>query len=119
MEILYLLYHLIQDMALKVGDIVLAELAPGHYALHRIFRLNKTHVQMLGDGNLNPDPVIRHEDVKVIVKAFLRKGSKTPDYIDGKKFQRYSKVWMKVRPARRWLLAVWRRLPMRVRNRLV
>ena len=104
---------------LKVGDIVLAELAPGRYALHRIFRLNKTHVQMLGDGNLTPDPIIRHEDVKVLVKAFLRKGSKTPDYVDGKKFQRYSKFWMKVRPARRWLLAVWRRLPMSVRNRLV
>ena len=58
-------------------------------------------------------------DVKVLVKAFLRKGSKTPDYVDGKKFQRYSKFWMKVRPARRWLLAVWRRLPMSVRNRLV
>ena len=66
------------DRQLKVGDIVLAELAPGHYALHRIFRLNKSHVQMLGDGNLTPDPIIRHEDVKVFVKAFLRKGSKNP-----------------------------------------
>ena len=87
------------DRPLKVGDIVLAELSPGRYALHRIFRLNKTHVQMLGDGNLTPDPIIRHED--------------------GKKFQRYSKVWMRVRPVRRWLLAIWRRLPMRVRNGLV
>ena len=43
----------------------------------------------------------------------------TYDYVDGKKFQRYSKFWMKVRPARRWFLAVWRRLPMGVRNRLV
>ena len=107
------------DRQLKVGDIVLAELAPGHYPLHRIFRLNKSHVQMLGDGNLTPDPIIRHEDVKVFVKAFLRKGSKIPDYVDGKKFQRYSKFWMKVRPARRWFLAVWRRLPMKVRNGLV
>ena len=107
------------DRPLKVGDIVLAELSPGRYALHRIFRLDDKRVQMLGDGNLTPDPVIRREDVKVFVKAFLRKGSKTPDYVDGRKFQRYSKFWMKVRPIRRWLLAIWRRLPMKVRNGLV
>ena len=107
------------DRPLKVGDIVLAELSPGRYALHRIFRLDDKRVQMLGDGNLTPDPVIRHEDVKVFVKAFLRKGSKTPDYVDGKKFQRYSKFRMQVRPIRRWLLAIWRRLPMKVRNGLV
>ena len=107
------------DRPLKVGDIVLAELSPGRYALHRIFRLDDKRVQMLGDGNLTPDPVIRHEDVKVFVKAFLRKGSKTPDYVDGKKFQRYSKFWMQVSPIRRWLLAIWRRLPMKVRNGLV
>lgn len=107
------------DRPLKVGDIVLAELSPGRYALHRIYRLNKTHVQMLGDGNLSPDPVIRHEDVKVFVKAFLRKGSKKPDYVDGKKFQRYSKIWMKLTPVRRWLLAIWRRLPLGLRNRLL
>ena len=51
------------DRPLKVGDIVLAELSPGRYALHRIFRLDDKRVQMLGDGNLTPDPVIRHEDV--------------------------------------------------------
>ena len=107
------------DRPLKVGDIVLAELSPGRYALHRIFRLDDKHVQMLGDGNLTPDPVIRHENVKVFAKAFLRKGSKTPDYVDGKKFQHYSKFWMQVRPIRRWLLAIWRRLPMKVRNGLV
>ena len=107
------------DRPLKVGDIVLAELSPGRYALHRIFRLDDKHVQMLGDGNLTPDPVIRHENVKVFAKAFLRKGSKTPDYVDAKKFQRYSKFWMQVRPIRRWLLAIWRRLPMKVRNGLV
>lgn len=107
------------DRPLKIGDIVLAELSPGRYALHRIYRLNKTHVQMLGDGNLSPDPVIKHEDVKVLVKAFLRKGSKNPDYVDGKKFQRYSKIWMKVTPVRRWLLAIWRRLPLGLRNRLL
>lgn len=107
------------DRPLKIGDIVLAELSPGRYALHRIYRLNKTHVQMLGDGNLSPDPVIKHEDVKVFVKAFLRKGSKKPDYVDGKKFQRYSKIWMKLTPVRRWLLAIWRRLPLGLRNRLL
>lgn len=108
------------DRPLKVGDIVLSELTPGRYALHRIYRLWDGKVQMLGDGNLTPDPIITEADVKVFAKAFLRKGSKKPDYVDGKKFQMYSKIWTSFSlPQRRWLLAIWRRIPLKLRNHLV
>lgn len=36
----------------KVGDIVLAEVAPQHFVLHRIIRLKNEHITLMGDGNL-------------------------------------------------------------------
>ena len=74
---------------------------------------------MLGDGNINPDPVIPVGNVKLIVKAFIRKNSGKKDFVDGKRFQLYSKVWIKLTPIRRWLLAFWRRMPLGLRNRLL
>jgi len=37
---------------LEVGDIVLAEVHPQHYVLHRIYALDGEHVTLMGDGNL-------------------------------------------------------------------
>ena len=37
---------------LQVGDIVLAEVAPQHYVLHRIYALQGDTVTLMGDGNL-------------------------------------------------------------------
>ncbi|MBO4362627.1 MAG: S24/S26 family peptidase [Paludibacteraceae bacterium] len=43
---------LVRPDALKVGDIVLAEIQPQHYVLHRIYALNGEAVTLMGDGNL-------------------------------------------------------------------
>ena len=37
---------------LQVGDIVLAEIQPQHYVLHRIYALQDEQVTLMGDGNL-------------------------------------------------------------------
>lgn len=37
---------------LHVGDIVLAEVAPERFVLHRIYALNGEQVTLMGDGNL-------------------------------------------------------------------
>ena len=37
----------------SVGDAVLAEIAPRHYVLHRIVKIEGQHVTLRGDGNLN------------------------------------------------------------------
>ena len=43
---------LVQPEALQVGDIVLAEVQPQHYVLHRIYALDGESVTLMGDGNL-------------------------------------------------------------------
>ena len=43
---------LVRPDDLQVGDIVLAEVAPQHYVLHRIYALQGDAVTLMGDGNL-------------------------------------------------------------------
>lgn len=97
---------------LKVGDVVLSELTPGRYALHRLILVNDTHVQMYGDGNLTPDPVIPIGQVKAMAKGFYRKGGARLELVDGWKFRFYSSIWMRMsRFQRKWLLRLWKLVP--------
>ena len=94
---------------LRIGDVVLAEVSYGHYVLHRIIRIDGDLIQMQGDGNLYPDPVIPSVNVKAIAKGFIRNGRNRIDYVDGLYFKTYSIVWMGLRPVRRWILAFFRK----------
>lgn len=105
-----------RDMALltspkniKVGDPVLAEIAPKQYVLHRIININGEHVTLLGDGNLTPEYCLL-SSIKASIDGFYRKGRKKLDRTDGRKWKLYSKIWMMLRPLRRWLLAFYRRI---------
>ena len=105
-----------RDMALltspkniKVGDPVLAEIAPKQYVLHRIININGEHVTLLGDGNLTPEHCLL-SNIKASIDGFYRKGRKKLDRTDGRKWKLYSKIWMEFRPLRRWLLAFYRRI---------
>lgn len=94
---------------LRVGDVVLGQLPDGRYALHRIIGIGDGMIQMLGDGNLTPDPVITEDNVLASAYSFYRKGRTTPDLVTGRKFRIYSSCWMKLRPLRRYLLYIYRK----------
>lgn len=105
-----------RDMALltspkniKVGDPVLAEIAPKQYVLHRIININGEDVTLLGDGNLTPEHCLL-SNIKASIDGFYRKGRKKLDRTDGRKWKLYSKIWMELCPLRRWLLAFYRRI---------
>ena len=97
----------------KVGDPVLAEIAPKHYVLHRIIAIEGDAVTLRGDGN-------RHEehcrlcDVKGAVIGFYRKGRKRLDRTDGLKWRVYSWFWTRLYPLRRYLLAFYSRIWLRI-----
>lgn len=92
----------------QVGEPVLAEVSPRHYVLHRLISIDGENVTLLGDGNLAPE-YCKYSDIKAQVVGFYRKGRKTMDMLDGRKWRYYSWVWMKLRPIRRWILAFYRR----------
>lgn len=94
---------------IHVGDPVLAEINPGVYVLHRIIDINDDDVTLRGDGNLTTENCKRG-DVKGIAVGFYRKGRKHLDKTDGWKWKTYSWLWMRLFPIRRYLLAFYRRI---------
>jgi len=100
---------LVKAHNIQVGDPVLAELSPGHFVLHRIIHIEGDQITLLGDGNLTTESC-RLTDVKASVEGFYRKGRSKLERTDGFKWKAYSFVWMHLRPMRRYLLAVYRRL---------
>lgn len=90
---------------LNIFDIVLAEVAPKRYALHRIIQLQGDNVTLLGDGNITPEHCQKKD---IIAKAVLfnRKGKKHPDNPESRKWRCYAWCWHQLRPVRRYLLAL-------------
>ena len=94
---------------LKRGDVVLAEIAPQVYVLHRLIHRDGDYLTLKGDGNAYGTESCQVKDVIGIAIGFLRKGRTTPDLVTSKKWRIYSALWMRLDPIRRWLLAIYRR----------
>lgn len=93
----------------KVGDPVLAEVGPKHFVLHRIISIQGDDVVLRGDGNLGTEQC-KLKDVQGAVIGFYRKGRETLDRTDGLKWRIYSWFWTRLFPIRRYLLAFYRRI---------
>ena len=92
---------------LKEGDVILAKVEPGRYALHRIVKIDGDDITMYGDGNFSPE-YIKRSDVLAIAKGFYRKGSEKLESVDTTPYIIYWRTWVWLRPVRRYLLLIWR-----------
>lgn len=92
------------------GDVVLAEDRPSHYVLHRIIARHGDTLTLMGDGNVRGTETCTINDVIGIVTHFYRKGRTKPDTADGWKWRTYSRIWLALKPFRRYILAIYRRL---------
>ena len=92
---------------LKIGDVVLAEISPQNYALHRIIKIIGENIVLRGDGNLTCE-YCKSENIKGYAVGFYRKGKKNMDSTNSMKWKLYSKVWCSLFPIRRYLLAFYR-----------
>ena len=100
---------LIKPSVIAVGDPVLCEIAPKYFVLHRIIAINGDAITLLGDGNILTE-CCKRENVVGAVIGFYRKGRGELDRTDGMKWRLYSAVWMRLRPVRRDLLGIYRRI---------
>lgn len=91
------------------GDAVLAEISQGHFVLHRITCIKGDTVTLQGDGNLSTE-TCHIQDIKAFVIGFYRKGRPKLEKTNGLKWTVYSWLWMTLRPVRRYLLAIHRRI---------
>lgn len=94
---------------INVGDPVLAEIQPGKYVFHRIIAIDGDAVTLMGDGNVRGTEHCTKADIKANAIKLIRKGKEYST--DGKRWLRYSRRWLRLTPMRRWLLAIYRRIP--------
>ena len=95
---------------LRVGDVVLAEIQPKVYVLHRIIQRTQDQLTLMGEGNVGTTEACTINDVIGIVTLFYRKGRTKPDSVNGWKWKTYSRIWLTLTPFRRYILAIHRRL---------
>ena len=88
-----------------VGDAVLAQIAPGHYVLHRIIRKDGDRLTLQGDGNVKGVELCREQDVSGIVTQYIRPRRTIP--ADDPRLVRRIRLWRKLRPVRRPLLLLY------------
>ena len=89
----------------NIGDAVLAQIAPGHYVLHRIIEKQGDNLTLQGDGNLKGVELCKEGDVSGVVTQYIRPNRIIP--ADDPKLVRRVKLWRKLRPIRRYLLLIY------------
>jgi len=93
---------------LKVCDVVLAW-AGFQYVVHRIIRIDGDRVTLMGDGNLIGTEHCTLNDIKAIATHVVDDKERT-HYMYNRWRKSAAKIWFRLRPMRRYLLAIYRRL---------
>lgn len=90
--------------SVSIGDIVLADLK-GRYVLHRVIKEDGEKLTLMGDGNVRGTESCSRKDVLGTVVTIMKNGVKP--VVPGK-----GKLWKTLLPARRYLLAFYKRVIM-------
>ena len=114
---------------LEIGDVVLARAhfigrngvpiirnrkEVKRYVLHRLINRDGDDLVLKGDGNVYGVETCTTSDVVAKARGFYRKGSKKIDLVTGRKWRIYSYVWLKLAFMRRYLLAFYRRIWLKI-----
>ena len=93
---------------LKVGDVVLAWVDGTHFVVHRIVSIEGNRVSLMGDGNIRGVELCTKEEVAAVAEYVISpKGKRRYLYTKGR--LRFARLWSKLLPVRRWILAIYRR----------
>ena len=85
------------------GDIVLAQISPGNYVLHRVRAVDGEKLTLMGDGNVRGTERCTRADVLGTAVEFIR-----PDGTRRKPGR--GRCWAVLRPIRRYLLYLYRKI---------
>ena len=99
---------LTQPGEIKTGDVVLARIDDRRYVLHRVMEVSADRVVLMGDGNIRGQEVCRPEDVLARADEVVGADGKHRR-IDTPRQKRRARIWRRLLPVRRWLLAIYKR----------
>ena len=94
---------------IAVGDVVVAWVDGNRYVVHRIINIDGDRVTLMGDGNVKGTEHCLLKDVKARVTHVVDAKDRT-HYLYNRWRMLGAKVWYWLRPIRRYLLAIYRRL---------
>lgn len=103
----------VQPADVRVGDVVLAEVSPHHYVLHRVVKRVGDDLTLRGDGNVRGTESCKTTDVIGRAICFLRGRKQRPTETTNWRWRTYSRLWPSSPFVRRVILAFYRRLIVR------
>ena len=93
---------------LRVGLVVLAQVGPDTYVVHRIIKITPGRITLMGDGNISGTECCPPDKVLAIATHVVdEKGNRRPLYSKARNAK--AKLWYHIRPLRRYILAILRR----------
>ena len=98
-----------RPVLIDVGDVVLARVDGNGYVVHRIINIDGDRVTLMGDGNVRGTEHCLLKDIKARVTHVVDAKDKT-HYLYNRWRMFGAKVWYWLRPIRRYLLAIYRRV---------
>ena len=94
--------------SLQRGQVVLAQVGPDRYVVHRIIKIEPDRITLMGDGNICGTESCTPSNVLAVATHVVdEKGKRRTLESKGQMFK--AKVWYRIRPLRRIILAVLRR----------
>ena len=94
--------------SLQRGQVVLAQVGPDRYVVHRIIKIEPDRITLMGDGNICVTESCTPSNVLAIATHVVdEKGKRRTLESKGQMFK--ARVWYVIRPLRRIILAVLRR----------
>ena len=99
---------LVKPDGLQPGHVVLAWVEGGRYVAHRIIRIDGDRVTLMGDGNIAGVEHCRLDEVAALAVNVVTPGGKHHPLYSAWRV-RASRLWWRLLPVRRWILAVYRR----------
>lgn len=95
--------------SVKVGDVVLAWVEGSRYVVHRVISIQGNHLTLMGDGNIAGTERCLKDDVKALATHVVNaKGQRHP--LDSPWRKRWARLWFALRPVRRYLLYIYRKV---------
>lgn len=92
-----------------VGDVVLAWVDGSRYVVHRIIKLDGNRVTLMGDGNVAGTEHCLLSDIKARVTHVVDAKDRT-HYLYNRWRKLAAKMWYWLRPIRRYILAIYRKV---------
>ncbi|MBQ6957629.1 MAG: S24/S26 family peptidase [Bacteroidales bacterium] len=103
---------LTQPGDIRPGDVVLARIDGCRYVLHRVMEVSADKVVLMGDGNIRGQEICRPSDVLARADEVVGADGRHRR-LDTPKARRQARVWRRLLPLRRYLLAIYKRTILR------